>query len=261
MKISTLLLFARIFPNTNFRRILWAVGLFISIYSAIMVITVIFQCRPIERIWDSEINAECIDISKLWMVMASLNVVTDFIIVCLPLPQLWELQMPRGTKLQLIGIFSIGSLYVYSLTSLIEAMADCISSATIISIYRIPQLRWLSLDSYDPTWSDVGASLWSFAEISAIAVGASAITYRPLFNWLFKIQPPSAASGIRTTRAGATKQSGTNPGIASHSNDGGDIKMQVRKVFQSPLSSLSTHDSRIVETEDGFRRIRDLIEA
>ncbi len=77
-----------------------------------MVITVVFQCRPIKRIWDSDIKAECIDISKLWMVMASFNVVTDFLIVCLPLPQLWKLQMRRGTKLQLMGIFSIGSLYV-----------------------------------------------------------------------------------------------------------------------------------------------------
>ena len=77
-----------------------------------MVITVGFQCRPIQRIWVPDIEAECIDISKLWIVMASLNVITDFLLLCLPLPQLWKLQTRRGTKMQLIGIFSIGSLYV-----------------------------------------------------------------------------------------------------------------------------------------------------
>ena len=44
--------------------------------------------------------------------MGSLNVITDFLILCLPLPRLWKLQMSRETKLQLIGILSIGSLYV-----------------------------------------------------------------------------------------------------------------------------------------------------
>lgn len=91
---------------------LWAVGLFISTYSTIMVITMIFQCRPIERVWNPIVKAECIDTSKVWIVMASMNVLTDFLLLCLPLPQLWKLQMRRGTKLQLIGIFSIGSLSV-----------------------------------------------------------------------------------------------------------------------------------------------------
>ena len=112
MKISTLLLFARIFPGQKFKRMLWAVGIFISTYSAIMILAMIFQCRPINRVWDPTIKADCIDISKVWTVMASMNVLTDFLILCLPLPQLWKLQMRRETKIQLIGIFSIGSLSV-----------------------------------------------------------------------------------------------------------------------------------------------------
>ena len=44
--------------------------------------------------------------------MASMNVLTDFLILCLPLPQLWRLHMRRETKLQVMGIFSIGSLLV-----------------------------------------------------------------------------------------------------------------------------------------------------
>lgn len=112
VKISTLLLFGRIFPGQTFKHMLWAVGLFISTYSAVMVTTMIFQCRPLNRVWDPTIKADCIDISKVWIVMASLNVLTDFLLFCLPLPQLWKLQMRRETKLQLIGIFSIGSLFV-----------------------------------------------------------------------------------------------------------------------------------------------------
>lgn len=112
VKISTLLLFARIFLGQKFKCILGAVGLFISAYSIISIIAMIFQCRPLNGAWDKTIKAECIDDSKVMIFMGSMNVLTDFLLLCLPLPQLWKLQMRRDTKVQLTGIFSIGSLSV-----------------------------------------------------------------------------------------------------------------------------------------------------
>lgn len=112
VKISTLLLYGRIFPGQTFKRMLWALGLFISTYSAIWTVTTIFQCRPISRVWDPTTNAECIDSTIVWAIMGSLNVLTDILVLCLPLPKLWRLQMRRRIKLQVIAIFSIGSLSV-----------------------------------------------------------------------------------------------------------------------------------------------------
>ena len=112
IKISTLLLFARIFPSRNFTRILWAVGLFISTYSTIMILLLIFQCKPIKGYWNSDPEADCISNAKVFIAMASLNTITDFLVLSLPLPLLWKLQMPRGMKLQVMGIFSVGGLSV-----------------------------------------------------------------------------------------------------------------------------------------------------
>ena len=112
VKISTLLLFGRIFPLQSFHRILQAVGLFISTYSIISVIVMIFQCRPVNGAWDPTTEPDCIDLSKLVIFMGTMNVLTDFLLLCLPLPQLLKLQMRRGTKIQVIGIFSIGGLSV-----------------------------------------------------------------------------------------------------------------------------------------------------
>lgn len=116
IKVSTLLLFARIFPNQKLKRIFWAVGLFISTYITITVFIMAFQCNPVNGFWNLTIKSECVDISKLGIVVGSLNVLTDFLLLCLPLPQLWKLQMRRGTKLQLTCIFSIGSLSVTQLS-------------------------------------------------------------------------------------------------------------------------------------------------
>lgn len=63
-------------------------------------------------VWDpSVIDPQCIDYNKAAMGYASLNVVTDFATVIIPLPLLWQLNLPRSRKLQLIGIFLTGSLY------------------------------------------------------------------------------------------------------------------------------------------------------
>ena len=112
VKISTLLLFGRIFPIQKFHRILHAVGLFISVYSIISVIIMISQCRPLKGAWDPTFKLDCMPLSNFLIFMGSMNVLTDFLLLCLPLPQLWKLQMRRGTKMQVIGIFSIGSLSV-----------------------------------------------------------------------------------------------------------------------------------------------------
>ena len=46
------------------------------------------------------------------VIMASLNVVTDILTLCLPLPFLWRLQIDMERKSQLIGVFLLGGLYV-----------------------------------------------------------------------------------------------------------------------------------------------------
>lgn len=72
----------------------------------------IFQCRPIEGAWNPTLDADCVQIKAFWIVMGIMNVLTDFALLFAPLPQLWALQMRRDTKIELIGIFSIGGLLV-----------------------------------------------------------------------------------------------------------------------------------------------------
>lgn len=62
--------------------------------------------------WDpaARANAKCIKLNLDWVIMASFNVVTDIVILCLPLPLLWRLQIDMERKLQLIGLFLLGSL-------------------------------------------------------------------------------------------------------------------------------------------------------
>ena len=45
-----------------------------------------------------------------YIIFAIFNVITDIVILILPLPILWRLQLSQGRKFQLMGIFLTGSL-------------------------------------------------------------------------------------------------------------------------------------------------------
>ena len=143
VKISTLLLYARIFPGKTFKHLLWATGLFISAYSTTLIIALLLQCKPFSKIWESNVNGKCIDLSKLWMVMGSLNVLTDLVLLALPLPSLCRLQMPRRTKAQVAGIFSIGSLSVTRSRKLNNGLTDGLRLTDSLSFRSIESRRCL----------------------------------------------------------------------------------------------------------------------
>lgn len=110
VKLSVLLLYRRLFPNRRFRIILWCVGGFIVCYSSIQNVMTIFDCHPIEAIWNPFVKGTCIDLNTLAIVMGILNIVTDFVTLILPMPLLWRLQISRVWKLQLMGIFLTGGM-------------------------------------------------------------------------------------------------------------------------------------------------------
>lgn len=63
-------------------------------------------------IWDPTVTkATCFDYNKAAMGYAILNVFTDVATVIIPVPLLWQLNLPRSRKLQVIGIFMTGGLY------------------------------------------------------------------------------------------------------------------------------------------------------
>ncbi|KAL9037606.1 MAG: hypothetical protein Q9214_005629 [Letrouitia sp. 1 TL-2023] len=114
-KISILLLYRRIFPIWKLRYIAWTVGIFIFAYSFAAVFLAIFRCHPIRAIWNPLVKAHCDNTNATILVMAIFNVVTDVIVLVLPMPVVWGLQLPKTRKFQVMAVFLLGSLYESSL--------------------------------------------------------------------------------------------------------------------------------------------------
>lgn len=117
-KVAILALYARLFPNFN-RFMTWSLrGLiaFMFIHGAVFLMLVIFQCLPISAIWDKTISGKCLPIAAaIGLTGAGLSIVEDFLILLLPIPELWKLQLSVKKRIGLVFLLSVGSLWVYLL--------------------------------------------------------------------------------------------------------------------------------------------------
>ena len=112
-KVSALCLLQRIFPGRSFKRQLWAVGAFVLAYSLVQTFGIIFTCIPISATWDPSVKGRCIKVDDLYLVCSSFNIATDFVMLSLPMPKLWKLNVSKTQKIQLTTFFALGSSLVY----------------------------------------------------------------------------------------------------------------------------------------------------
>ena len=75
-----------------------------------VIIVVATQCRPLQYIWDKSLNGSCIDEWHFYVAGSVPNVLTDFAILVLPMPAVWNLNMGMPQKISILGILLLGSL-------------------------------------------------------------------------------------------------------------------------------------------------------
>lgn len=125
-KASILLLYLRIFSNTRWLR--WACRFMLTtvvMYCLASVTATIFQCIPITKAFDKSLKGTCIDNGQFWYANAGFSIATDVIILILPMPLVYALQVPRVQKAALIMVFALGVLYVAPLARNSRTYVSC----------------------------------------------------------------------------------------------------------------------------------------
>ncbi|MCJ1435265.1 hypothetical protein MMC27_004637 [Xylographa pallens] len=112
VKGSILLLYHRIFAINNraFTATLWIVGIFIIGYCTTQTFASLFQCIPIESNWEVGVRHHCVNSDLGGTIISAFNVLTDFVLLVLPMPILYKLQKPWAQKVQIMGMFLLGGL-------------------------------------------------------------------------------------------------------------------------------------------------------
>ena len=72
----------------------------------------IFQCMPIEKSWNENLEGKCIDVNALIIGTAGFNVIVDFSMLALPLYSIGQLMISTKRKLGIGAIFATGLLSV-----------------------------------------------------------------------------------------------------------------------------------------------------
>lgn len=110
-KLSLLFFYHRIFPVRKFIIISIVTGCVMIAWCIALIFAVIFSCRPLAYFWDKTIKGgSCINENNLAYGITATNIITDIIVLVLPVPWLWNLQMAATRKMAIIGIFLLGSL-------------------------------------------------------------------------------------------------------------------------------------------------------
>ncbi|EUC43007.1 hypothetical protein COCMIDRAFT_101999 [Bipolaris oryzae ATCC 44560] len=116
LKISIALFLLRLKNNNMWKwysRCLWALIALVTIYTIGAWLSFFLYCKPMEAMWTRK--GVCYS-QKMFIAFAltntALNIFTDVCFATLPIPIIWSLQMSRTTRINLIGVLSLGYIAV-----------------------------------------------------------------------------------------------------------------------------------------------------
>lgn len=110
IKISILAMYLRIFPSREFKIGSYTIGATVVAWWLAIVFVCIFQCDPVYVAWEPWAAGTCIDLKGSFIGNAVPNILTDVIILIMPVKQVWHLHATMAQKISLLCTFGLGSL-------------------------------------------------------------------------------------------------------------------------------------------------------
>ncbi|KAH7371737.1 hypothetical protein BKA66DRAFT_572706 [Pyrenochaeta sp. MPI-SDFR-AT-0127] len=149
-KVSALFFLARIFGlhSKNFNRLLWATHGLVWAWWVGIVFATIFMCKPIAKQWNPVLEGTCGSNNALWLGSAIPSVLIDLIILILPMPMLWRLQLRRSRKILVTTVFVCGyCVILVSIGRLVTVIKSGEALNTDLTWAGVPPLYWLGAET------------------------------------------------------------------------------------------------------------------
>lgn len=112
VKTSMMILYYKLFGTKESMRVaIYATGAIVWLWALSIVLESFLICQPIPYNWNPTIpGGGCGNRNAAFVVAGVLNMVTDLMVMALPIPYIIKLQLPIGRKVGLIVAFSLGLL-------------------------------------------------------------------------------------------------------------------------------------------------------
>jgi hypothetical protein len=116
IKLSILIFYLTFATDSTFRNL---VKIWIGLITGFTVITGFFngfECPTdpsitlTTKIFEHYYASKCLNREAMYFAQAGFNIISDAVILVLPLPSLLQLRMPTLKKVSLLGVFSVGLL-------------------------------------------------------------------------------------------------------------------------------------------------------
>lgn len=163
IKLSTLILYMRIFVKKNFHLACYIIIAVFAGWYVAAIIPQIFSSSPISRAWTRPGYGRRFDYAAYLLAMAAINTVMDVSIVFMPLFVIRTLQMSRTRKASVSGVFLLGLF--------------CIIASAVRLHYSV-ELKSMPTNTSVITKD----TMWSFIEPSMSITAACLPTLAPLFR-------------------------------------------------------------------------------
>ena len=220
-KISVCLLYLRLFPQRWFKAAVFSVIVFQVAWAITVIVIAFAQCTPMGKQWHPRIPGHCINQVAYNGYISLPNIFSDAVVIVLPMPIIWKLQLSMSQKLALTSIFLIGS---------ISMIASCVRTNLFLNTNAFS----------DPTWASVTLISWTTAEPGIVLIAACLPILRPLIVKFFNIGvlgKTDQASGYNSGGLGDKNSQVLSPGMRPSQRNS-----EFRRIDDS--TSLKNHISR-----------------
>lgn len=108
-KASILFLYMRIFSPRPFQLCAQAMLVLVAAWTVTFFLTSLLQCIPITPLVEPFYGNKCVNTVPLWYAGSISDIVIDFMILGMPIPAVWKLNLPVKQKLGVLAMFLLGA--------------------------------------------------------------------------------------------------------------------------------------------------------
>lgn len=258
-KLSALALFTRIFRHRTFLIAAYITMASLIISGLWMVISGFVFCIPVSDFWTLSRTAHarnCLPEGPVWYSNAAIQILTDIVILILPMPLLSKLHLPYKQKAGIILVFCVGVFVIAT------------GSARLYELSTMLRGR-------DFTKANAEAAVWSSLEANVSIICACLPPLQPLisriFSFCFRPQPLHSSHGSRnhsntTQLTPTTHHSSRKPSVFDHTigPDGGvfhnDFFYAGPGSYSASIAKMGSDQAKEdqQQDEDGIRVVREL---
>ncbi|OAA40817.1 hypothetical protein BBO_05874 [Beauveria brongniartii RCEF 3172] len=201
------------------------------------ILTGVLLCRPVRSDWDPDGRGYCGNQKVAFSAVNIVDIITDILIISLPVKMLWGLHMRRTYKVAVACMFGAGLITI---------------AFTVVRLYSV-----FTLDTSDVTYNVVSISIVGLVQSGVAIIVASAPLLRPAFDrtigsWSHTLgrsspRPAPRVSKERLSRRKASAHTKSSTGASS---------LSIGKSSKYPIGF-----KQISESEENLRWELDVMHA